>query len=76
MMTIKCAACKSKVFKYQKVGKGKIITCWNSKIMKDYSLRENGLVKCTCGNVIGVEMGKGVRMKQGHFTFSGTVNRK
>jgi len=76
MLTIKCSSCKSKIFKYQKIGKGKIINCWNARIMKDYSQHENGQVKCTCGNLIGVEVVKGIRMKQGNFTFSGTRGKK
>ena len=76
MLTIKCAACKSKIFKYQKIGKGSLITCWNSRIMKDYSKRENGKIKCSCGKIIGIEIVKGVRMKQGNFTYSGTRSNK
>ncbi|OQX80112.1 MAG: hypothetical protein B6D64_03740 [Bacteroidetes bacterium 4484_276] len=76
MLTIKCAACKSKIFKYQKIGKGKILTCWDSRIIKDYSIRENGHVKCICGKTIGTEVIKGIRMKQGNFTYSGTITKK
>ncbi len=76
MLTIKCAFCRSKIFKYRKIGKGKIITCWNVRIIKDYSQRENGEVKCICGKVIGSEVVNGVRMKQGNFTYSGTRSNK
>lgn len=76
MLTIKCSACKSKIFKYQKIGKGKIITCWNERIHKDFSLRENGKTKCACGNLIGIEVVKGIRMKQGSFTYSGSRTKK
>jgi hypothetical protein len=76
MLTIKCATCRSKIFKYRKIGKGKIITCWNARIINDYSQRENGQVKCRCGKIIGSEVVKGVRMKQGNFTFSGTRSNK
>jgi len=72
MLTIKCSKCRTKIFKYLKIGKGKIINCWESRIMKDYSSRENGQVKCICGNVVGTEIVKGVRMKQGSFTFTGS----
>ena len=76
MLTIKCASCRSKIFKYRKIGKGKIITCWNERIEKDYSQHENGQVKCRCGKIIGTEIVKGVRMKQGNFTYSGTRSNK
>jgi len=76
MLTIKCSRCKSKIFKYQKIGKGKIITCWNSRIHKDYGQREKGQVLCACGNIIGAEIVRGVRMKHGNFTYSGSRSSK
>ncbi len=76
LITIKCAKCRMKIFKYQKIGKGKIIYCWNSRIQKDYSIREQELVKCNCGNLIGIMVSKGIRMKQKAFIYSGTISNK
>ena len=55
MLTIKCAGCQSKIFKYQKVGKGRVLCCWDTRIVKDYSYSENDQVKCVCGEVIGTK---------------------
>ena len=72
MYTIKCVKCKSKIFKYRKIGKGRVLRCWFGRIEEDYSVRENDLVKCRCGNHIGTADNLKVRMKQSSFTFSGT----
>lgn len=76
MITIKCARCRSKLFKYQKVGKGKVIHCWDMRILKDYSIRKGYNVYCECGNLIGVRVPKGIRMKQNAFGYSGTITKK
>lgn len=72
MMVIKCAECEAKVFRYVKVGKGRLWHCWDNRIMKDYSVRDGAEVKCQCGNLIGSHEGKWVKMKQGAFTCSGS----
>ena len=76
MITIKCAKCRQKLYKYHKVGKGKVLHCWDAKIIKDYTLIEDAVVCCTCRNIIGNRVAKGVRMKQNAFTWSGTVANK
>ncbi|MFO7814209.1 MAG: hypothetical protein R6V14_00455 [Halanaerobiales bacterium] len=55
MLTIKCSKCKNKLFKYKKIGKGKVLRCWKSKITRIYDTKvENGKLRCgKCGNIIG-----------------------
>ncbi|MBI9071222.1 MAG: hypothetical protein JEY94_06470 [Melioribacteraceae bacterium] len=72
MLIIKCAKCNSKIFKYEKAGKGRVLNCWFDRIKKDYSVTEDENKKCKCGSVIGTIGIKGVKMKQGTFTESGT----
>jgi hypothetical protein len=76
VIVVKCAQCKSKIFKYQKVGKGRIWHCWKDKITQDYSVRDENEVKCQCGNLIGIVEGKRIKMKQYSFTCSGARTRK
>jgi len=76
MITVKCAKCKGKIFKYQKVGKGQLWHCWKSRIIEDYSVRDGKKVRCRCDNLIGVEQGKWIKMRQHSFTYSGTITRK
>lgn len=76
MITIKCAKCKKKIFKYEKIGEGRIWHCWKDRIIKDYSVGFGDKIKCTCGNLIGIDEGKWIKMKQHSFNYSGTVTRK
>ncbi|KPJ65692.1 MAG: hypothetical protein AMJ45_04755 [Syntrophobacter sp. DG_60] len=76
MITIKCAKCKRKIFKYLKIGKGRVWRCWKDRIRKDYSVRNGNMVRCQCGNLIGIEEGEWIKMKQNSFICSGTKIKK
>ncbi len=64
---IVCSRCGKKVFRYIKFGKGKILHCWKNRIFEDNTIIDNNIVKCNCGNVIGVEKTKMIEMKQHSF---------
>ena len=73
MLTIKCSKCKTKLFKYQKIGKGKVLKCHKSRITKMYRLEAgDGLYRCPCGTVIGAEEGSGIKMNEQGFIYTGT----
>jgi len=76
MITVKCAKCKRKIFKYQKIGKGRLWHCWKERIIEDYSIREGNQIKCKCGNLIGIDQGKWIKMRQNSFTYTGVIKRK
>ncbi len=67
ILIVKCAACRQKIFKYEKIGKGKLLNCWKGRIIEDYSIREGNEVKCRCGNLIGIDEGRKIKMKQHSF---------
>jgi hypothetical protein len=71
MFTIKCAKCKKKIFKYEKVGKGRLWHCWKERIKENYSVQDSQQVKCRCGALIGIDKGRNIAMKQQAFTSSG-----
>lgn len=73
MIVVKCSRCKTKIFKYRKIGKGHLLRCWKSRIVKDYSVRDGYKVKCQCGNLIGIDEVKWIKMKQSSFIFHGTI---
>jgi hypothetical protein len=75
MLTIRCAKCRAKIFKYKKVGKGRVLHCWKGRILEDHSVRNGAEARCTCGNLIGVDERKWIKMKQNAFTCSGSVTR-
>jgi hypothetical protein len=76
MITIKCAKCKMKIFKYKKIGKGRLWHCWKERIIEDYSFRNGSEIKCQCGNVIGIDEGKWIKMKHHTYNYSGTLIRR
>ena len=72
MLTVKCVKCKRPVFKYIKVGKGRVLRCYKARIVKDYTRRDGNQALCQCGNLIGTDEGRWIKMKQNAFTYSGT----
>jgi len=75
MIVVKCSRCKGKIFKYVKYGKGKLLRCWKKRIIEDFSIRDEKNVKCSCGNIIGIDKQLFIKMKQRSFTVSGTYER-
>jgi len=75
MIVIKCAKCRLKLFKYLKIGKGRLLHCWKGRIIEDYSVRDGNEIKCHCGSSIGIDEGKWIKMKQRSFTYSGTKTK-
>ena len=69
MLTIRCARCKNKIFRYVKIGEGKVWHCWKDRIMGDYSIHEGKEIKCRCGNLIGIDDEKWIKMKQSAFIY-------
>lgn len=75
MIIVKCAKCSKKIFRYLKIGKGILWHCWKYRIVEDNSIRDGDKIKCRCGNLIGTDEGKWIKMKQHSFTYSGAVAR-
>ena len=72
MMIIKCAKCKREVFKYVKIGKGKLWHCWKDRIVEDLSVHDGKNIKCNCGNLIGFNEEKWIKLKRHSILISGT----
>ncbi len=73
MLTIKCAACKSKIIRYKKIGKGRVLRCYKDRITRVYDAEVEGdkLTCGACGREIGeIEDGR-VDMNKNAFTYSG-----
>ncbi len=64
VLIIRCANCNSKVFKYLKVGKGRVLQCWKNRIQENYTIEKGKSVCCPCGNVIGIDTGPSIKIKQ------------
>ena len=74
MLVIRCAACRKKLWRYDKIGKGEVLRCHKDRIGKDYGncLRGGGSWRCLCGKTIGTDRGTFVKMIATAFTCSGT----
>ncbi len=77
MLTIKCAKCKNKIMKYEKVGKGKVLKCWKNKIERVYGgeVSDNKLICKECANIIGEIKSDYIKMDRDAFTYTGTKIR-
>jgi hypothetical protein len=71
MITIKCAKCKTKLFRYLKIGKGQVRHLWPSRIQEDLSIHDGEVIKCPCGNEIGKDEEKYINLKRSAFTHTG-----
>ena len=73
MLVLKCAACKKKLWRYDKIGPGDVLRCHKDRIIKMYSsIKEGNKIKCTCGKDIGIDKGPFIKMISKAFTYSGT----
>ncbi len=76
MITIRCVKCKRRIFKYKKLGKGKLWHCWKDRIVADYSVRDGDKVLCTCGNLIGIDQGKWIKLRLNNIIVQGNYGPK
>ncbi len=73
MLVIKCAACKRKLWKYDKVGHGEVLRCHKDRITRRYQVKqEEGRIKCACGKDVGIDKGSYIKMIGKAFTYTGT----
>lgn len=77
VLIIRCAACKKKLWRYDKLGQGEVLRCHKSRIDKFYEASENaGRIYCACGKDIGIDKGTFYKMIAKAFTYSGTKRNK
>ena len=74
MLVLRCAACRKKLWRYDKIGKGEVLRCHKTRINRDYDncLTDGYKVRCLCGNDIGIDKGSFYKMIDKAFTCSGT----
>lgn len=68
-ISVRCARCGREVFKYLKIGEGRLWHCWKSRIIKDYSVRKENEIRCQCGNLIGIDEGIYIKLKRSSYTW-------
>ncbi len=73
MLIIKCAACKKKLWRYDKIGQGEVLRCHKDRIKKMFQSTTQGhKVYCSCGKEIGIDKGSFYKMIAKAFTYRGT----
>ncbi len=73
MLIIKCAACRTKLWRYKKLGQGEVLRCHRDRIDKIWRLDErDGKVWCLCGKAVGIDKGSFIKMNKNAFTCAGT----
>ena len=73
MLTIRCAACKRKLWRYDKVGRGEVLRCHKDRIIKVFdAVITNDRIGCFCGKDVGIDKGRYFKMIGKAFTYSGT----
>jgi len=77
MLTIKCAACKRKLWKYEKIGTGEVLRCYKSRIAREYEFQQAGdKIVCMCGKEIGIDKGEHIKMIKKGFIYAGKKHNK
>ncbi len=73
MLTVRCAACRQKLWKYDKVGRGQLLRCHKDRITPLHTLpQKDGKIYCFCGKPVGIEKGTSISMISGAFIHSGS----
>lgn len=74
MLTIRCAHCHRKLLKYEKFGKGRLIYCWKDRIKDNKTIKRENLISCPCGQIIGKDEGKSLKLHQSFVIISGKTH--
>ena len=78
MLLLRCAACRKKLWRYDKIGKGEVLRCHKERIYRDYGAcsTDGYKVMCICGNIVGIDKGSFYKMIDKAFTYSGTKRNR
>lgn len=78
MLVIRCAKCKQKLWKYDKIGHGEVLRCHKDRISQYYcTLDFDGhKISCPCGREIAIDRGSYYKMDPKAFKYSGTKKNK
>jgi len=72
MLTLRCAHCRTKLLRYNKLGKGEVVRCHRARIEKLLqAVEHDGKLWCPCGNPVGIDKGAHFRMIRKSFVYSG-----
>lgn len=73
MLLIRCAACRTKLWRYDKIGQGEVLRCHKGRIKKMLATCpvKGDKILCPCGKEIGIDKGPYFKMIAKAFTSKG-----
>lgn len=73
MLLIRCSRCKTKLWKYNKLGQGEVLRCHKARIDKMIDGAIDGdRIRCgKCGEIVGHDKGTFYKMVKKAFVYSG-----
>jgi hypothetical protein len=73
MLTLRCARCKRKLLRYDKVGEGRLLRCHKTRITRVFeAVLEGHHLTCPCGGLIGTDEGNWIAVVGGSVVTTGT----
>ena len=73
MLTLRCAHCKRKLLRYDKVGRGRLLRCHKTRITRVFhAVLEDDRLTCPCGSIVGKDEGGWIAIVQGSVVATGT----
>jgi len=77
MLTVRCSRCKRKLFRYEKVGEGRLLRCHKARITRVFEgVFTNTELRCPCGARIGADKGPWFKVLPGSVTVAGTKSAR
>lgn len=78
MLTLRCASCKKKLWRYNKIGHGEVLRCHKERITKEFDnyTTKGHKIYCVCGKEVGIDKGLFYKMIAKSFTYAGTKLNK
>lgn len=79
MLIIRCSKCKTKLFRYDKIGHGAVLRCHKARIDRVFEkpeVREHKIVCPKCQQPIGIDKGSFYKMDPKAFLYTGTKRNK
>ena len=79
MLTIHCAKCPTKLWKYDKIGKGAVLRCHKARITRQYEdcpVSGDKIACPKCNQNIAIDKGSFYKMDPKAFRYTGTKRNK
>ncbi|MDU2292381.1 MAG: hypothetical protein E7K64_08945 [Clostridia bacterium] len=79
MLVIRCARCKAKIWKYDKIGPGAVLRCHKARIQQVYNVpvvQAHKICCPKCSAALGIDKGPFYKMDPRAFIYNGTKRNR